>query len=139
MYLLIKCRDFYNFWPNQIHAELLKPDRFVFCLINMVLPSMLCLPSFLTISYRFIWCFRMFLLAFLRFSLVFLLFSLSVSLVSYFRFWDSIAYFLNTKSRRIALHTLRRGNGIKRDWYSFRHSNSNTYWKCFHNVQVFFV
>ena len=51
----------------------------------MTIPSMLRFPSFLTISYRFPWCFHMFPLVFLRFS-VFLLFPPSVSPVSYFRF-----------------------------------------------------
>ena len=47
---------------------------------------MLCFPSFLTISYRFPWCFSMFPLVFLQFPRVFLLLPHSVSLVSYFRF-----------------------------------------------------
>ena len=38
---------------NSTHAELLKPVRFVFCKIIMVIPSMLCFLSFLNISYRF--------------------------------------------------------------------------------------
>ena len=67
---------------------MLKPVCFVFCVIIMVIPSMLCFPSFLTISYRFHWCFRMFPLVILRFRWVFLLFPLSVSPVSYFRFCD---------------------------------------------------
>ena len=74
MYLSIKCRHFYIFGASQIQAELLKPVRFVFWLIIMVIPSMLCFPSFLTISYRFPLCFRMFPLVFLRFPRVFLLF-----------------------------------------------------------------
>ena len=44
--------------------------------------GMLCCPGFLTVSYRFPWCFRMFPPAFLRFPLVFLLFPLGVSPVS---------------------------------------------------------
>ena len=50
---------FYNFDVNQIQAELLKSVRFVFCVIIMVIPWMLCFLSFLTISYRFPGCFRM--------------------------------------------------------------------------------
>ena len=68
---------------------MLKPVRFVFCMIIMVIPSMLCFPSFLTISCRFPWCFARFPLVFLRFPQVFLLFSLSVSPVSYFRFCEA--------------------------------------------------
>ena len=45
-------------------------------------------PSFLTISYRFPWCFHTFPLLFLRFPRVFLLFPLSVFPVSYFRLCD---------------------------------------------------
>ena len=40
----------------------------------MVIPSMLCFPSFLTISYHFPWCFLMFPLVLLRMHQVFLLF-----------------------------------------------------------------
>ena len=65
---------------------MLKPVRFVFCVIIMVIPSILCYPSFLAISYRSTWYFRMFPLVSLRFARVFLLFPLSVSPVSYFRF-----------------------------------------------------
>ena len=43
-------------------------------------------PSFLFISYRLPWCFRMFPLVFLRFPRVFLLFPIGASPVSYFRF-----------------------------------------------------
>ena len=86
MYLIIKCREFCNFRANWIHTDLLKAVRFVFCVIILVIPSMLCFPSFLTISYRFPWCFRMFPLVFLRFPWVFLLFSLGVFPVFYFRF-----------------------------------------------------
>ena len=46
---------------------------FVFYVIIMVITSMLCFSSFLTISYRFPWCSRMFFLLFLRFPWVFLL------------------------------------------------------------------
>ena len=73
MHLSIKCRDFCNFGANYIHAELLKSVCFVFCVIIMVIPSVLCFSSFLTISYRFPWCFRMSPLVFLRFPRVFLL------------------------------------------------------------------
>ena len=65
---------------------MLKPVRFVFYVIIMVIPSILCYPSFLAISYRSTWYFRMFPLVSLRFARVFLLFPLSVSPVSYFRF-----------------------------------------------------
>ena len=65
---------------------MLKPVRFVFFVIIMVIPGILCFLSFLTISYRFPWCFPMFPLVFLQFPQVFLLFPLSVSPVSYFRF-----------------------------------------------------
>ena len=41
-----------------------------------LIPSMLCFPGFLTVSYRFPSCFRMFLPVFLRFPSVFLLFPL---------------------------------------------------------------
>ena len=61
------CRDFYNFGANQRHAELLKPVRFVFYMIIIAIPSMLCFLSFLTIFYRFTWCFHMFPLVFLLF------------------------------------------------------------------------
>ena len=60
--------------------------RLVFRVIIMAILLMLCFPSFLTISYRFQWCYCMFLLMFLRFPHVFLLFALRASLVSYFRF-----------------------------------------------------
>ena len=53
----------------------------------MVIPSMLCFLGFLTVSYRFPWCFRMFPPMFLRFPSVFLLFPRSVSPVSYFKFF----------------------------------------------------
>ena len=58
--------------------------------IIMVLPSILCFPGFLTVSYRFPWCLRMFLPVFLRFPSIFSPFPCSVSLVSYFRFCDDI-------------------------------------------------
>ena len=75
-----------QFWCKFIHAELLKPVRFVFCVIIIVIPSMLRFPSFQTISYHFPWCFRMFLLVFVQFLQVFLLFPLSVSPVSFLDF-----------------------------------------------------
>ena len=87
MYFSIKCLKFYNFGANQIHTELLKPAHFIFCIIIMLIPSMLCFSSFLTISYCFPWCFPMFPFLFLQFPWVFLLFPLSVSPVSYFRFY----------------------------------------------------
>ena len=65
---------------------MLKPVRFVFCVSIMVILSLICFPSFLTISYCFPWCFRLFFLVFLRFPRVFLQFNLNVSPVSYFRF-----------------------------------------------------
>ena len=65
---------------------MLTPAHFVFCVIIMVIPPVFCFPSFLTISYRFSWCFHIFSLVFLRFPRVFLLFPLSVSPVFYFRF-----------------------------------------------------
>ena len=54
-----------------------------------LIPSMLCFPGFLTVSYRFPWCFRMFLPVFLRFPSVFLL---SVSPVSYYRFCEYLSF-----------------------------------------------
>ena len=48
---------------------------FVFCVTIMVILSMLCFPSFLTISHSFPLCFRMFLLVFVWFLSVFRLFS----------------------------------------------------------------
>ena len=68
------------------YRQNLKLVRFFFCVIIMVIPSVLCFPSFLTISYRFLWCFRMFSLASLQSLQVFLLFPLSVSPVSDFGF-----------------------------------------------------
>ena len=47
-------------------------------------------PSFLFISYRLPWCFRMFPLVFLRFPRVFLLFPIGASPVSYFRFCGNL-------------------------------------------------
>ena len=70
----------------QIHADLLKPVHFIFCVIIMVIPSMICFPSFLTISYRFQCCFCMFPLVFLPFPREFLLFPFTVSPIFYFRF-----------------------------------------------------
>ena len=62
--------------------------------IIMVIPSMLCFPGFLTVSYRFPRCFQMFLPVFLRFTSVFLLFPHGVSPVSYFRFCDHMTHLL---------------------------------------------
>ena len=64
--------------------------RFALCVIIMVIPLMLCFPSFLIISYHLPWCFHMFLLVFLQFPQVLLLFPFSVSHVSYFTFWATI-------------------------------------------------
>ena len=47
-------------------------------------------PSFLFISYRLPWCFRMFPLVLLRFPWVFLLFLIGASPVSYFRFCGNL-------------------------------------------------
>ena len=47
-------------------------------------------PSFLFISYRLPWCFRMFPLVFLRFPRVFLLFPIGAYPVSYFRFCGNL-------------------------------------------------
>ena len=67
---------------------IVKPFRFVFCVIIMAIPSIKCFPSFLTISYRshgvsacFSWCFYNFLGCFYCFPSVF-------PPVSYFRFWS---------------------------------------------------
>ena len=78
---------FLQFWCKYNTSRIVEtcPFRFVFQVIIIAIPSMLRFPSFLTISYRFPWCFHMFPLVFLRFS-VFLLFPPSVSPVSYFRF-----------------------------------------------------
>lgn len=65
---------------------MLRPVSFVFCVIIVMIPSMLCLPIFLTISHRFPWCFSMFPLAFLQFPRMLLPFPLSVSLVSFLGF-----------------------------------------------------
>ena len=86
MHLNINCQEFCNFGANYIHAELLKLVYFVFCMIIMAIPSMICFPSFLNISCHIPWCFRMFPPVFLRFPQVFLLFPLIVSPVSYFGF-----------------------------------------------------
>ena len=98
-----KMSNILQFVANQIHTELLKPARFVFCVIIMVIPSMLCFSSFLTISYCFPWCFRMFPLVFLRFPWVFLMFPLSVSPVSYFRFCEKVSRSIQRISRKFLL------------------------------------
>ena len=54
----------------------------------MVIPSILCFSGFVTVSYRFPWCFHMFSMVYLRFPLVFLRFPLSVSPASHCRFCD---------------------------------------------------
>ena len=68
---------------------MLKPVHFVFWVIIMVNPLILCFPSFLTITYHFPWCFCIFPLVFLRFPWVILLIPLNISPVSYFRFCGS--------------------------------------------------
>ena len=113
---ILRCIVLQFWWKLNIHTELLKPVHFIFCMIIMVISSMLCFPSFLTISYHFPWCFPMFPivflqfpqvflllppfpycfpwcfpmfpLVFLRFPQVFLLFPLSISPISYFRFCE---------------------------------------------------
>ena len=54
--------------------ELLKPVCFVFYMIITVIPLMLCLASFLNISYHLPWCFHMFPLVVLQFPQVFVQF-----------------------------------------------------------------
>ena len=76
---------FLQLWCKLNTRKIVKTD-FVFCVIIMVISSMICFSSFLTISYRFPWCFGMFPLVFLQFRRVFLLFPLSASYVSYFKF-----------------------------------------------------
>ena len=77
---------FLQFWCKLNTREILKTCPFHFLVIIMVISSILCFRSFLTISYSFPWCFCMFPLMFLRFSRVFLLFPLSVCSVSDLRF-----------------------------------------------------
>ena len=89
-----KMSEILQFWCKLNTSRILNPVRFAFCVIIIVIPSMICFPSFLTISYCFPSCFRMFPLVFLRFPWVFLLFPLSVSTVSYFRFHASFGYIL---------------------------------------------
>ena len=81
-----KISRFLKFWCKLNTRRIFKTCPFRFCMIKIMIPSMLSSPNFLTISYRFPWCFHMFPLAFLRFPWMFLLFPLSVSPVSHFRF-----------------------------------------------------
>ena len=86
---LFKCKisRFLQFWCKLNTRRFVKTCPFRFLRnYNSVIPSMLCFPSFLTISYRFSWYFLMFPLVFLRFPRVFLQFPFNVSPVSYFRF-----------------------------------------------------
>ena len=76
---------FLQLWCKLNTLKIVKTG-FVFCVIMMVISSMICFSSFLTISYRFPWCFGMFPLVFIQFRRVLLLFPLSASHVSYFRF-----------------------------------------------------
>ena len=73
-------------------CRIVKTCLFRFCIIIVVIPLMLCFPSFLAISYCFPWCFHVFLLVFLRFSWVFLLFLLSVPLFSILDFVKMAKY-----------------------------------------------
>ena len=77
---------FLKFWCKLNTRRIFKTCPFRFCMIKMMIPSMFCSPSLLTISYRFSWCFHMYPLVFLQFPWMFPLFPLSVSPVSYFRF-----------------------------------------------------
>ena len=80
---------FLQFWCKLNTRRILKhgPFRFL-CDYYTLVPSMLLFPGFVTISYHFPWCFRMFPLMFLRFLAMFLQFLHSVSPVSYFRFCE---------------------------------------------------
>lgn len=69
----------------------------------MMILSMLCFPGFLTVSYRFPWCFHMFLLVFLWIPLVFPLFPVSVSAASSFRFCGQCCCFFLRKFRILIL------------------------------------
>ena len=77
---------FLQFWCKLKTRRIVKTCLFRFLRDNCGDSLNVMFPSFLTISYRFSWCFRMLLLEFLRFPQVFLLFPLSVSPVFYFRF-----------------------------------------------------
>ena len=81
---------FLQFWRKLNTRRIVKTCLFVFCVINMGIPSMLYFPSFPTIYYRFLWCFCMFPLVFLWLPRVFLLFPISVSSISYFRFRECL-------------------------------------------------
>ena len=111
MYFSIKFWEFCNFGANQIYTELLKPARFVFCIIILVITSMLCFSSFLTISYCFLLCFQIFPFLFLQFPWVFLLFPFSFSPVTYFRFCnlnsDNCSYFVQFWNREICNPTIK--------------------------------
>ena len=79
---------FLQLWCKLNTRKIVKTG-FVFCVIILVISLMICFSSFLTISYRFPWCFGMFRhfpLVFIQFRRVFLLFPLSASHVSCFRF-----------------------------------------------------
>ena len=102
------------------YAKLLKPVRFVSCLIIMVIPLMLCFPSFLTISYHFPCCLRIVPLVFLRFSRVFQLFPHSVSLVSYFAILLQNATKVRYKMRQVFYYK------IQHFYYKMRQLLQNT-------------
>ena len=77
-----KMSRFLQFWCKLNTSRIVKTCPFRFLRdYNSVIPSMLCFLSFLTISYRFPWCFRIFPLVCLRFLRVFLQLPLSVSTV----------------------------------------------------------
>ena len=76
---ILKCIYVLQFWWK-LNIELLKPLHFVFCVIIIVILSMLCFSSFLAISYY------MFPLVFLWSPWVLLRFPLSFSPISYFIF-----------------------------------------------------
>ena len=85
---------------------MLKPVRFVFCVIIMEICSILYFSSFVTISYHFPWYFRMLPLVFLRFPRVFLLFPLSVSPVFYFRFCEFLVTCFNIIFKKVTIITI---------------------------------
>ena len=77
-----KMSRFLQFWCKLNTSRIVKTCPFRFLRdYNSVIPSMLCFLSFLIISYRFPWCFRIFPLVCLRFLRVFLQLPLSVSTV----------------------------------------------------------
>ena len=85
---------------------MLKPVRFVFCVIIMEICSILYFSSFVTISYHFPWYFHMLPLVFLRFPRVFLLFLLSVPPVSYFRFCEFLVTCFNIIFKKVMIITI---------------------------------